>query len=65
MLIQFPFINLVDGSIERASNLYKEAFEIFDKDGDGIVSINDMVKLIKSSGLSFKGDNLRQKIKHA
>ena len=65
MLIQFPFKNLVDRSIERASNPYKEAFEIFDKDGDGIVSINDMVKLIKSSGLSFKGDNLRQKIKHA
>jgi len=55
----------VDRSIEREANPYKEVFEMFDKDGDGIVSIEDMVKLIKSSGLSYEGDNLRQKIKQA
>ena len=40
-------------------------FEIFDKDGDGIVSIADMVKLIKSIGLSYQGNKIRQKIEQA
>jgi len=52
-------------SIEESFYPFKEAFEIFDKDGDGIVSIADMVELIKSSGLSYEGDNIRQKIKQA
>lgn len=55
----------VDRSMEREVNPYKDAFDMFDEDGDGIVSINDMVKLIKSSGLSYNGDKLRQRIKQA
>jgi len=55
----------VDRSMEREVNPYKDTFEMFDEDGDGIVSINDMVKLIKSSGLSYEGDKLRQRIKQA
>ena len=51
--------------MEREANPYKKVFEMFDKDGDGIVSIEDMVKLIKSSGLSYEGDNLNQKFKQA
>jgi len=38
---------------------------MFDKDGDGVVSIRDLIKLIKLSGLSFKGDQLGERVKQA
>ena len=60
-----PFEDAKTDSNRFIETAFKEAFEIFDKDGDGIVSIADMVKLIKSSGLSYKGDNIRKKIKKA
>merc|ERR1711862_743240 len=45
------------------SNIFKEAFDVFDKDGDGVVKIEVLVKMLRSSGLSVAGDKLRKKLK--